>query len=455
MKKAEPKNHKKKWTLDDYARLDGYLSEGLSLNEIAEKLGRTEISIEKALPRLKKIIKETEILKNHEISNFPAMQKAIQNIQLSTAMHRRNIAEALNYHNFKISKELDEITKISLKATMVLSEIENPNIQMLKNLELYSSRNIAEIVERSNQNYAKIVKELSQKSVLEKITKCYSKIDASWSKLSINEALINDAWKKILEAIANQSSISLMCNNLALSRILVNPMARFLQHEMTLVSSRYSALMSSVNSVEKVLSMPNSSIPWAYEEMVLNAHTYRTFVDSDHDSCFLSDADIRQEHIISLEATQRNLEAFNPALGIVHSGLMQSFSSTNPDKTRHIFVGLRTIWERVLTEIAPTKETMSWLAEKKYLSDEYLYTTNGEKKPTRWAKLCYVFRHVQSPELLNFVQAQIKMVIDLIKTINRLHDINTRYADDEIKLVLSQNSSCLNFIFDVGINTDK
>lgn len=140
---------------------------------------------------------------------------------------------------------------------------------------------------------------------------------------------------------------------------------------------------------------------------------------------------------------ERSLEDW---LGEINSGfpsLLQGaravLNTDNPDRARHVTVSLRELIGHILHQFAPNDEIKTWSTN----SSDY----DDEGKPTRRARLLYICREINFDPLSDFVDADVKSVLTLIKVLNaETHVIPCRLTYQQLQALIDRTESCLLFL---------
>ena len=111
------------------------------------------------------------------------------------------------------------------------------------------------------------------------------------------------------------------------------------------------------------------------------------------------------------------LERIDPKLIRQYIGAAHAASGDNPDRTRHTFISMRTMWEQILSKIAPSKQATRWLKENGFISGEYIH----EGRATKFGRLYYAFRNQLTEMLEGILLHQIKAINKFLKKLNKVH----------------------------------
>ncbi|TIH17178.1 hypothetical protein D0S45_08440 [Marinifilum sp. JC120] len=111
------------------------------------------------------------------------------------------------------------------------------------------------------------------------------------------------------------------------------------------------------------------------------------------------------------------LKKIDPTLIQQYIGAARAASGNNPDRTRHTFISMRTMWEQILSKIAPSKQATKWLKTNGFVSGDYIH----DDKATRFGRLYYAFRNQLTEMLEGILIHQIKAIKNFIKSLNKVH----------------------------------
>ncbi|MCK5148759.1 hypothetical protein KAR48_18535 [bacterium] len=119
-------------------------------------------------------------------------------------------------------------------------------------------------------------------------------------------------------------------------------------------------------------------------------------------------------------------------------GAQESLKSANVDKTRHICVSLRELLTRILHELAPNDKIKEWK------SDSHLYHND---KPTRSARLFYLYRNINSGPFQKFIENDVKTLNEFFRIYqNGTHDIDSNFTFAQLEALIKKTGT---IIFDI------
>jgi hypothetical protein len=143
---------------------------------------------------------------------------------------------------------------------------------------------------------------------------------------------------------------------------------------------------------------------------------------------------------ISIETNDRLqllLLELDPDLVNLWQGAKEAINSDNPDNARHFNVSLRELFTHVLHKLAPDKEIKSWSAN----PDDF-----KDGRPTRDARLRYIYREVDDDSFGILIKKSISFSKELMDFLNRsthkprinMRDMQFRVIMINIELLISQ-----------------
>jgi Predicted pPIWI-associating nuclease len=104
------------------------------------------------------------------------------------------------------------------------------------------------------------------------------------------------------------------------------------------------------------------------------------------------------------------LSDLDPQLLTLLKGARTAANSQNPDKTRHLCISLRELLGHALRNVASDAEVNAWTQDPSHFH-------NG--KPTRHARIQYLYSPISQPALRKFIDADIRAAIELFDLLNK------------------------------------
>ena len=117
--------------------------------------------------------------------------------------------------------------------------------------------------------------------------------------------------------------------------------------------------------------------------------------------------------------------------------------SSNPDHVRHVLISLRELCTRVVHELAPDDAVRRWIQDPTLLH---------KGKPTRQARIQYIYRNINHDSLEEFVLADVNAVTKLFDVFQRVHDIDSTITQTQLHAILLRTESFLTFVLKTHSN---
>lgn len=137
------------------------------------------------------------------------------------------------------------------------------------------------------------------------------------------------------------------------------------------------------------------------------------------------------------------LARFNPELVALWKGARRAVFSDNPDRTRHISISLRELLGHALRRLAPDTAIASWTQQPAHFD---------KGKPTRRARLEYLYSSVEATPLRKLVEADIRAAIELFDVLSAgAHVVNLGANTDALMLMLTRAEGILLLLLRLGI----
>jgi predicted pPIWI-associating nuclease len=118
------------------------------------------------------------------------------------------------------------------------------------------------------------------------------------------------------------------------------------------------------------------------------------------------------------------LADLEPELVTMLLGARAAEQSGQPDRARHVCTSLRELFGHVLRTLAPDEAIKAWSADASHYH---------EGRPTRNARMVFIYRSVSSSPLRKFIDADIRAAIELVDVLNNGTHV-ARFAVDEKSL---------------------
>lgn len=158
------------------------------------------------------------------------------------------------------------------------------------------------------------------------------------------------------------------------------------------------------------------------------------------------ESSLQKEIVIENESSLTQfLPQINPGLLTMWQGANDAYYSDNRDKVRHFMVSLRELFTHVMQNLAPDKEIVNWSSNPK----------NFDKgRPTRKARLSYIYRNISNDEFHNFVNSDVETTLSFINIFQKgTHNINNTYNENQLLAIKSKAEATLKFLLDIHFNS--
>ena len=161
------------------------------------------------------------------------------------------------------------------------------------------------------------------------------------------------------------------------------------------------------------------------------------------------DQDVSEVRIHTLQTTKEEsrdrleelLVLLNPELVILWRGAQASLTSANPDHVRHFATSLRELFTHVLHTLAPDDKVRAWSSLPEY------YDHN---KPTRKARLNYIFRTLNQEPLSGFIEKDVTALLEFLQVFQRgTHEIRPQYTDEQLQIMLVRMEAAIRYLLEV------
>jgi len=212
-------------------------------------------------------------------------------------------------------------------------------------------------------------------------------------------------------------------------------------------------LMPSINrfyesqeSVQNTLQLPAFVLPETSQEAFLHAYCLRNMT-------FTEESSVEEDQLIQVIEKENAdcidlLEYVNPKLIIPFRGAHEAIHQQNTDRERHILSSLRELWNRLLHKLAPNNEVLPWIPIPNR-NEEYIV----EDKPTRKARIMYICRNINNGSLSEFVEVDVKALIEFFKALNRVHELDPSLTEAQLNSVLIRSDSAIKYLINIWKET--
>ncbi len=155
-----------------------------------------------------------------------------------------------------------------------------------------------------------------------------------------------------------------------------------------------------------------------------------------------------EEKLLFNEIKKENTESLDELLGNINNnyltllnGARDALKSKNNDRIRHFSVSLRELFTHILHYISPDSEIMKWSKESKYYE---------KGKPTRTARLEYLYSSISEKPFKKFVELDIKSTNEFLNLFHEgTHSLIASFTELQLKTMLQRMESLLHFILTI------
>lgn len=232
------------------------------------------------------------------------------------------------------------------------------------------------------------------------------------------------------------------------------PIISELEKSILHVNMSYGSLVESLLDISNITGLPAYVLPGATREIYTTNFVLKS-IDYEEQDGYETEAEAEIKLVAEAEFETSGcinlLQQIDPELARPYIGAKDAFYCNNADRERHILSSLRELWNHLLRRLAPDDLVRSWIFE---LSEENELLHEG--KPTRRARVLYVCRKFNNEMLSDFVISDTKALVKFIELFNRVHELNSKLTDEQLKAILLKTDSWLTYIIQIsedhGIN---
>lgn len=152
---------------------------------------------------------------------------------------------------------------------------------------------------------------------------------------------------------------------------------------------------------------------------------------------------VRSEILSETEDAIQTLLA-NLDVGLVKmlQGAGRAIDSNNADHVRHFTVSLRELFTKILHRLAPDDKVHEWSTSSEHFSNS---------RPTRKARLLYIYRNINHGPLNEFVERDIELLLDLMDIFQSgTHKVTTHYTQEQLSALKIKTESAIRFLLEVS-----
>jgi hypothetical protein len=199
----------------------------------------------------------------------------------------------------------------------------------------------------------------------------------------------------------------------------------------------YDQLVASIKTPEDLLSLPEHTVPGAGRELFLAGCAVQSIVlEPDEKDEAVAAEGLYLEH----EEEDRCivlLEDIHPPLAEMYRGAEAAIISGHTDHARHSITSMRELCTKLIQRLAPSNAVKAWNTDPNLLH---------EGRPTRRARLEYIFRDVKHGGLTDFVDESIRFSLALFDAFNRLHSDEPDLSKVQLNILLLKVRHLIEFI---------
>jgi len=214
------------------------------------------------------------------------------------------------------------------------------------------------------------------------------------------------------------------------------------------LTKSYRVLSDSLKTHNAVVRLPAFILPDATRELVTTGKVLHTIIPP-------TELEVEDMELIeSIDYVQHEtsdvlvlLKDVDPYLVKPYKGAREALLSGSEDRVRHALSSLRELWNHLLRKLAPKEMIMKWIPEGKA---DYI----SEGKPTRKARILYVFRKLNNEPLSVFFDKDTNSLLELINILNRVHELNPCFTDEQMQALIYRTDSWLTYILKIYLETN-
>jgi hypothetical protein len=124
------------------------------------------------------------------------------------------------------------------------------------------------------------------------------------------------------------------------------------------------------------------------------------------------------------------------------NGAYQALTSTNEDRNRHVLISLRELFTQVIHKLSPDDQVRGWTSSPEYLDDS--------GKPTRKARLLFIYRDIYYDPLRTFVEKDIAAILAIWDILNRVHQVVIPISQRQLVAIKIRIEGALRLLLTTG-----
>ena len=132
----------------------------------------------------------------------------------------------------------------------------------------------------------------------------------------------------------------------------------------------------------------------------------------------------------SVPSVDALLANFDDSLCPLLQGARAAVMSDNPDRGRHVTISLRELITKVLHALAPDDSIRKWSTDEEHFDKD---------RPTRRARVLYIYRHINSDPIMSFVENDIRSILLLFDLLQAgTHRVESKLTKSQLYFMLQR-----------------
>lgn len=230
------------------------------------------------------------------------------------------------------------------------------------------------------------------------------------------------------------------------------PVISGLENSIVNAAAEYGNLAESMREITDIIRLPDFVLPGATREIYTTSFALKTLRTLDERGEEEAELEIQLVAEAELETSDciALLKQVDPRLALPYVGARDAFSGNSADRVRHILSSLRELWNHLLRRLAPDESVAAWISGN--VNQEDLL---DKGKPTRRARVMYVCRELSNDPLTEFVMHDTRALMKLIELFNRVHELESKLTDEQLRAILLKTDSWLMYILQIWLQASK
>jgi hypothetical protein len=215
------------------------------------------------------------------------------------------------------------------------------------------------------------------------------------------------------------------------------------ERSLYILTAGYERLAKSIQTITDVTDLPSFALTGAARELFIGGYTTKKICISGESNADKPDeAQLVSETEEVTSGCLNLIRGINPALVRPYVGAHDALKNNNADRTRHFLSSLRELWNHLLRHLAPDELVIKWVSG---IKDELLH----QGRPTRKARVLYICRNLNHEPLSDFVIQDTQALIKLVELFNRVHELEPRMTDSQLKALLLRTESWIMYLLKI------